>query len=198
MPKTTAPIGRPVSSTYKPQPINLVGPTCTEIGMNCLGDTQDTTYQITPNLPLDGGEIYAVVGTLGTETGNATYVGLSVNDSLLLKGVENISSDQLRGTALDYAGTVNNADKFYVYYLARDCSTVQDLTGGHCFSISPTALPLCSRPGSPDCHYLKIIQREYIRQGTQRGPDSTLTLAPRLIKFWRVQAYLPMVYGNDQ
>ena len=151
-----------------------------------------------PNLPLDGGEIYAVVGTLGTETGNATYVGLSVNDSLLLKGVENISSDQLRGTALDYAGTVNNADKFYVYYLARDCSTVQDLTGGHCFSISPTAIPLCSRPGSPDCHYLKIIQREYIRQGTQRGPDSTLTLAPRLIKFWRVQAYLPMVYGNDQ
>jgi len=79
-------------------PINLVGPLCTEIGMDCLGDTQDTTYQATPNLTLDRGEVYAVVGTLGTETGNATYVGLSVNDSLLLKGIDNISSNQLRAT----------------------------------------------------------------------------------------------------
>jgi hypothetical protein len=166
-------------------PINLVGPLCTQIGMNCLGDTQDTTYQGTPNLSLDDGEIYAVVGTLGTETGNATYVGLSVNESLMLKGVENISSDQLKGTALDYAGAVNNADKFYVYYFTRDCSDLQDLTGGHCFSISESAVPPCSDPASPTCAHLKLVQREYVRQGTQRGPDSTLTLLPRLIKLKR-------------
>jgi hypothetical protein len=178
-------------------PIGLVGPSCTGIGMDCLGDTQDTTYQATPNLTLDRGEVYAVVGTLGTETGNATYVGLSVNDSLLLKGIDNISSNQLRGTALDYAGTVVNAEKFYVYYFARDCAELQALTGGHCFSIPETSIPVCGVPGSADCHYLKLIQREYIRQGTQRGPDSTLTLQPMLSRFTRAKIYLPLAYRSE-
>jgi hypothetical protein len=178
-------------------PINLVGPQCTQIGMDCLGDTQDTTYQGTPNLSLDRGEVYAIVGTLGTETGNATYVGLSVNDSLLLKGIDNISSNQLRGTALDYAGIADNADKFYVYYFTRDCSELQALTGGHCFSIPDTSIPVCRVPGSPACHYLKLIQREYVRQGTQRGPDSALTLQPMLSRFTRARIYLPLVYQNE-
>jgi hypothetical protein len=178
------------------KPIDMVGPLCTPIGMNCLADTQDTTYQGTVNLSLDRGEVYAVVGTLGTETGNATYVGLSVNDGLLVKGIDNISSNQLRGTALDYAGTVDNAEKFYVYYFARYCSGLQTLTGGHCFSIPETSLPVCRIPGSRDCHYLKLVQREYIRQNTQRGPDSTALLQPILIKFWRAKIYLPLVYRN--
>lgn len=166
-------------------PINMVGPLCTGIGMNCLADTQDASYQGTANLSLDAGEIYAVVGTLGTETGNATYVSLSVNDSLMMKGIENVRGDQLRGSALDYAVTVNNAGKFYVYYFTRDCSALQALTGGHCFSISESVIPRCADPASGTCHYLKLIQREYIRQGTQRGPDSTLTLPPMVIKLKR-------------
>ena len=179
------------------KPIDLVGPLCTPIGMNCLADTQDTSYQGTVNLSLDRGEVYAVVGTLGTETGNATYVGLSVNDSLLLKGIDNISSNQLRGTALDYAGTVDNAEKFYVYYFARDCAEVQTLTGGHCFSIPETSIPVCRVPGSADCHYMKLIQREYIRLGTQRGPDSTAILQPLVIRFWRAKIYLPLVSRSE-
>ena len=166
-------------------PIHLVGPACTEIRMNCLGDTQDTTYQATTNLPLDQGEIYAVVGALGTETGNAVYVGLSVNDFGMLKGIGNIGSDTLKNTAMEYAGKVNNTDKLYVYYFTRDCTNLQTLTGGNCFSITETMIPSCSDPASPTCARLKLVQREYIHQGTQRGPDSTLTLPPRLIKLIR-------------
>lgn len=166
-------------------PINLVGPTCMGIGMNCLADTQDTTYQGTPNLSLDNGEIYAVVGTLGTETGNATYVGLSVNESLMVKGLANINSDQLKNTAIRYSGQVNNADKFYVYYFTRDCSDLKALTDGNCFAISDTMIQPCSDPTTQTCDYLKLIQREYIAKGTRRGPDSTLTLLPKLIKLKR-------------
>jgi len=158
-------------------PVNLVGPACTEIGMNCLGDTQDTTYQATFNLGLDAGEIYAVAGTLGTETGNAVYVGLSVNESAMLEGIENIENRILKNTATRYAGTVNNTDKLYVYYLTRDCSGLDDLTDGNCFSVSEDVIPVSD--------FFKLIQRLYIHSGTQRGPDSALTLPPRLIKLKR-------------
>ena len=158
-------------------PVNLVGPECTEIGMNCLGDTQDTTYQATFNLGLDDGEVYAVAGTLGTETGNAVYVGLSVNESTMLEGIENIEDRVLRNTASRYAGTVNNTDKLYVYYVTRDCSGLDDLTDGNCFSVSEDVIPVSD--------FFKLIQRLYIHRGTQRGPDSMLILPPRLIMLKR-------------
>jgi hypothetical protein len=163
-------------------PINLVGPECTEIGMNCIGDGQDTTYQMTPDFLLDTGYVYAVAGTLGTRTGNATYVGLSLNDSYLIKGVANIDSDRLRNTASAYAADLTNPSKFYLYYLARDCAAIDELTDGNCLAVSEEALPVCTDLSSPDCHPLKIIQREYISKGTGRGPESTLLLPPKLIR----------------
>lgn len=167
-------------------PINFVGPSCMQVGMNCLADTQDTTYQAAVgNLLLDDGEIYAVAGTLGTMTGNATYVGISINDSVTVEGVANVSSDELKDTALSYAGQVNNADKFYVYYFARDCSDLAALTDGHCLSITEAMIPLCSDPATQACHSVKIAQRDYVVPGTRRGPDPTLTLLPRLLKLKR-------------
>ena len=166
-------------------PMTLVGPDCTEIGMNCLGDTQDTTYQLGANLPLDNDEVYAVVGTLGTTTDNATYVGLSVNYSLTQKGVANINSEQLQDTALEFAGTVNNTDKYYVYYFTRDCSGLEALTGGHCLSVTEAMIPPCSAGATEPCGYVKLVQREYIRPGTQRGPDSNLILLPQILKMSR-------------
>jgi len=68
------------------------GPDCRQIGMNCLGDNQDASYFLFAPKPLDTGKVYAVVGTLATETGNGTYVGVSVNDASLLKGVLNLLS----------------------------------------------------------------------------------------------------------
>ncbi len=163
-------------------PINMVGPLCIPIGMNCLGDTQDTSYHGTSNQTLDNGEVYAVAATLGTVTGNATYVGLSVNESLMVKGLQNISSDTLENTAGSYAEQVNNTDKFYLYYFTRDCSGLEALTHGNCFSITEDMIPPCT---SQPCDYLKIAQRNYIAQGTERGPDPQKVLPPRLIKLKR-------------
>ncbi len=166
-------------------PMQLFGPRCMEIGMNCLGDTQDTTYQMSFNLPLDNDEVYAAIGTLGTATGNAKYVGLSVNYTLYKKGVENINGEVLNGTAIDYAGEVDNSEKLYVYYLTRDCSGLEPLTGGNCLSITEEMIPPCSPESSEPCGYAKIVQRDYIHPGTQRGPDSKQVLLPRLLKLQR-------------
>ena len=163
-------------------PVNLVGPECTEIGMNCIGDSQDTSYLMTPDFLLDNGYAYALAGTLGTRTGNATYVGLSINDSYLIEGVANIDSDRLRNTAGAYAAHLTNPSKFYLYYLARDCAAIDGLTDGNCFTVSTQQLPVCSDLDSSDCHPLKVIQREYVSKGTARGPDSTLLLPPKLIR----------------
>lgn len=163
-------------------PVDLVGPDCTKIGMNCIGDAQDTSYQMTPEFTLDSGSIYAVAGTLGTRTGNATYVGLSVNDSYLIKGVGNINSEQLRNTASAYTSVLGNPSEFYLYYVARDCSAISKQTNGNCISVTEDMVPVCSDPASPDCHHITLVQREYIKKGTERGPDSTLLLNPILIK----------------
>jgi hypothetical protein len=79
-------------------------PQCRGVGMNCLGDGQDASDFFAPGLLLDSGSVYAVVGTLGTATGNATYVGLSVNDMSKLKGVLNVRDTELAGSAASYAG----------------------------------------------------------------------------------------------
>jgi hypothetical protein len=165
-------------------PFNLVGNKCTDIGMNCLYDTQDTTYHSTQNLTLDNGEIYSVVGTLATETGNATYVGLSVNETLMVKGIVNVNNTLLKNTAVSYATTVSNTDKLYVYYFTRDCSGIEALTGGNCFSVTEDMIPACS--GSQTCDYMKLVQRRYIKPGTQRGPDPGPCLSPMVIKLKRV------------
>lgn len=163
--------------------VNLVGPECTKIGMNCIGDGQDSSYQMTSDFLLDTGYVYAVAGTLGTRTGNATYVGLSLNDSYLIKGIANIGSEQLRNTASAYAADLTNPSKFYLYYVARDCAAIDQLTDGNCFAVSDSedVLPVCTALDDLDCHPLKLMQRNYISKGTARGPDSTLLLPPKLI-----------------
>lgn len=76
-----------------------MGPLCIAAGENCLLDTQDTSYQPYGPMSLDNGEICAVAGTLGTETGNATYVGFDINQISVPKGAWNVSNDNLKGTA---------------------------------------------------------------------------------------------------
>jgi len=151
-------------------PLSQIGPSCRQIGMNCLGDGQDASYYYSTDLPLDHGEVYAMVGTLATETGNATYVGLGINESSKLLGVANVDDTALKGSAGSYASTVNQASKFYVYYLTRNCAGLQHLTGGNCLSITNDMVP----PGGN----FKLSLRDYVRPGTERGPDSTQLLKP--------------------
>jgi len=148
--------------------VDLVGPHCNNRGMNCLGDTQDTSYQGTLYLYLDNNEVYAAVGTLATETDNATYVSLSVYPASTLSGVGSIEHTHLKDTAKGYAEKVNNTDKLYVYYFARDCGDIPA-----CFSITKDMVPKGES--------FRLIQRNYIKPNTARGPDSTQTLSPVMV-----------------
>ena len=161
-------------------PFNLVGPKCDNIGMDCLADTQDASYQFRPGFWFDSGEVYAVVGTLGTATGNATYVSLGVNNTRLRLGAKNVDGTKLVGSVDPgwYPG-VGSADKLYVYYFTRDCQGLGDLTHGFCTSVEDTAFVI--PPGNP----ASFVERDYMAAGAQRGPDSTLTLPSRVLTLQR-------------
>jgi hypothetical protein len=134
--------------------------------MNCLGDTQDTDYQISQSLHIDDGQVIALLGTLATETGNATYVSLSVNWFPALVGVQNLSDLQLRGSAAPFAGALqHDARLFYVHYLARDCGGLHP-----CVEIPRKLVPVGET--------IKIIQRNYVVPGSRRGPEPTKLLNP--------------------
>lgn len=155
-------------------PIYLIGSLCNEYDQNCLGDNWDPAYQLLPPRSLEDGEIYAVAGTLGTETGNATYVGLSINQRSRLKGVQNIPNEDLEGTANGYSGEVGNTDKLFLIYFTRDCSGLKEITDDHCIEIPTTQIP------TGDLMVLAV--RDYIKPGTQRGPDSSLVLPSRVLQ----------------
>lgn len=159
------------------------GPHCRTVGENCLGDGQDASYFFMPPQPIDFGEVYAVLGTLGTETGNATYNGLSINDASLLKGVANVpdydadaQDRDLTGSADGYADEVANHDEFFVHYFTRDCDAIAGLTDGACTTITEEMVPLLtdvSAPGDPHLHgYFTAGLRSYVKPGTERGPNT--------------------------
>ena len=155
-------------------PIRGIGRDCREIGENCAGDNWDASYFIAGARPLDSGEVYALVGTLGTQTGNATYVALSVNNLEKLAGVINVSDPELKGSARAYSRSVRNHSKFFVHYLTRNCARIRDLTDGECTSVDRTVLPRGVKFAS--------VVREYLAPGTRRGPDPTKLLKPRIIE----------------
>ncbi|MFA6002165.1 MAG: hypothetical protein WC828_08685 [Thermoleophilia bacterium] len=155
-------------------PINDIGPSCRQIGMNCIADGQDTPYYYSSDLPLDHGEIYAVADTLATETGNATYVSIGINDSSKLLGVASVDDPALKGSAGAYASTVNNTDKLFVYFLTRNCAGLENLTDGKCLSITNDMVP----PGVS----IKLSLRDYVFPGTARGPDSAQLLKPTVVR----------------
>jgi hypothetical protein len=161
------------------------GPHCRTIGENCLGDGQDASYFFMPPQPIDAGQVYAVIGTLGTQTGNATYNGLSINDASLLKGVANVPDydpdspdSDLQGSADGYAGVVANHDKLFVHFFSRDCDAIDGLTDGACTTITETMVPRMtdvSAPGDPHQHgFFTAGLRSYIKPGTARGPNTVL------------------------
>jgi len=161
-------------------PFNLVGPLCDNIGMDCLGDTQDASYQFLGGFGFDNNEVYAVVGTLGTATGNATYVSLGINNFKLRLGAANVDGTKLVGSADPawYPG-VPNLDKLYVYYFTRNCEGLKDLTHGFCLSVQDTELVV------PYGVKTSLVERDYMAVGTQRGPDSKFTLPSVVITFQR-------------
>lgn len=154
---------------------DLVGQHClgypdpTRGPMDCLGDTQDADYQFSPSMHIDDGEVIAVVGTLATETGNATYASLSVNWFPMLVGVQNISDPALAGTAAPFAAALQHDSRyFYVHYVARDCAGLE-----HCTEVPRNLVPTGE--------IIKVIQRNYVNPGSTVGPEPTKMLNPLYI-----------------
>ena len=153
--------------------------------MNCLAPKEDAAYFMGPRLPLPDDRVYAVVGALGTQTGNATYVGLGLNSSVTQLGFDNIDDDTLAGTADGY--DVPNHDRFFLQYFARDCTGLEALTAGsHCYAIGDQ-LPDCTDPADLTCAMLVLSVRNYLLPGSQRGPAPELTLNPLVIPLRRPQ-----------
>ena len=141
----------------------------------CLGDNQDDEPQISGGTyNLDDDQVIAVIGTLGTKTGNATYTSLSVNWFPELVGVVNRDDPVLEESAKDFKNALSDPElytKFYVYYFARDCSGLYPW----CQEIPRTLVP---RGGT-----IKILQRDYINPGSMRAPDPHKILEPVTIEF---------------
>jgi hypothetical protein len=149
--------------------------------MNCLGDGQDADYQISGGTyQLDDDQVIAVVGTLGTKTGNATYTSLSVNWFPQLVGVANRDDPVLEESAKKFKDKLANPDlytKFYVYYFARDCTGLYPW----CHEIPRTLIPRGDT--------IKFVQRNYVNPpsklypNSRRGPDPRKILNPVSIEF---------------
>jgi len=154
----------------------MVGPLCDDNGMDCLAVSQDGTYQFRP-VHFDN-TVYAVAGTQGTATGNATYVSLRVNNIKYRAGVLNVEGSQLVGSAEFYPG-VNNLDKLYVYYFPRDREGLEALTHGYCTSVEASEWVI------PSGGRATFVERDYVKKGTQRGPDSTQTAPPMVLPLQR-------------
>jgi len=153
-------------------PVNMVGPECMQTGENCLGDNPDASYQLFGPMTLNNREAYAVAGTLGTETGNATYVGVGINQVPVMKGVANLFDKDLRNTADKYKNDVENTDKFFLYYFTWNCSDLGFDENGPCLSLQNFL---------PEDTELAISIRNYIKPDTQRGPDSAFVLPSRVL-----------------
>ncbi len=159
--------------------------------MNCQADQQEAGLFFSGLRSLDSGQVVAFIGTLATETGNATYVGLSANDPSMMAGVANVLDTDfyglkgLKGSADSYAGDpydVKNTDKFFVHFFTKDCAVLKDVPGGE-ENCSPTVgvQPALGDPALRGMFMFGI--RDYIAPGTARGPDPSMLLAPRLLTF---------------
>lgn len=176
-----------VAELMWPDGLDTIGQHCLARPMNCLGDNQDDSFRISPTISLDPGavvpdevvqgDVVAVVGTLATATDNATYVSLAINSSPLAVSFDNLTNLDLAGTASEFKESVDNTDKFYVYYLSRDCTGL-----GYCREIPESVIPFGG--------YIKLTERNYVRPGTETGraPDAAQMLTPSVIILSRPSA----------
>jgi hypothetical protein len=168
--------------------IGWTAPYCRTINSWC-GDQTDAGLFGTKPLPLDSGEVYAVVDALATETGNATYVGLSVNEASRHFSPAGVTDAALKGSANGYAGLIEDSEKFFVHYFTRDCKVLEGLPGlpASCTEISPDMVPqkedttVDGHPALRGMFWPGL--REYIAPGTAHGPDTSKLLRPRILTF---------------
>lgn len=184
----------PPAASFMADPLRdfgWAGPYCRKIDMWC-GDQTDAGLFYTGSLALDSGQVYAVVDTLATETGNATYVGMSINDASTYLAPSGVTDAALKGSADGYATTVNNTDKFFVHYFTRDCTQLRAYLlpanrPGDCTEIDEHMVPKegsANTVGDPTLFGLFWVGiRNYTLPGSARGPDTAGMLTPRILTF---------------
>lgn len=175
--------------------IGLNGQDCIKNGMNCLGDTRDTdTYRVAQKTFLDNdAQVLAVVGVDHTNTGNASYVSLSINAADQLRGVAAVSqtnerlgflTGQLRDSASRFLQQQGRQLKrnyrhltgdLYVHFFSRDCTGL-----AFCTVISQDPVT-----GIPKGDALTIMQRAYIVPGQKRGANPENLVSPLLLQLSR-------------
>ena len=98
------------------------------------------------------------VGVTDTTRYSDPIVSLSPNWIPPLDGVLNVSDVDLEGSASAFAEMINNTEKLYIHYFARDCTYLPN-----CHEITKDMIP---QDGE-----LKLVQRDYVVPGSTRGPD---------------------------
>lgn len=147
-------------------------------GTNLLGEIRDTTYLSTDlfNLADDPGEFVIVYGLNHDMTKKATYSNFSVYGDKLKIGITGRNSEDLYNTACDLLPGDPNADKFYIFKLARDCGSDPE---SECLKIKPSINCPALDPDDP---YF-IAFRAYLEKETGTGPIWTELIYDRAIKF---------------
>jgi hypothetical protein len=183
----------PPASSFLADPLRdfgWAGPYCRKVGLWC-GDQPEAGLFYTGPLPLDSGEVHAVVSTLATETGNATYVGLSVNVAATYLSPGGLVDAQLLGSADAYAN-VNNSQKFFVHFFTRRCDALGELLPAErpwdCTELDESIVPAQGSTALGDPALFGLFWagiRDYIAPGTARGPDTSKLLRPRVLTFKR-------------
>lgn len=78
-----------------------------------------------------------------------------------------------------YGVEVSHTGDFYLYHFTRDGSGLEDLTDGNCFVLPAT------RERIPSGEHVGFSVRDYIKPGTERGPDSSLVLPSMMLQLKR-------------
>ena len=168
------------------------GPYCRHFNMNCDGDNSNAALFGEKPLPLDSGQVYALVDSLATQTGNATYVGVSVTDASTFFSPVSLLDTMLTGSADGYAGIVKDTGKFFVHYFTRDCSVLEPLLGktGVEHDCTPITYQMVPKQGNnaalgdPSLHGMFVLGiRDYVLPGATLGPESSKLLRPRVLSF---------------
>lgn len=87
---------------------------------NAKGDNRDAMYLMTPEFTLNSDEDFVVVyGVNHTTTGKALYSNAVLYAKPMLNGVTSVYDSLFEGSAKAYLGDDEDADKYYVYKMAR-------------------------------------------------------------------------------
>ncbi|MBN1289715.1 MAG: hypothetical protein JXA49_08780, partial [Actinobacteria bacterium] len=143
---------------------------------DALGENRDTTYLATDPFILseDPDDFVIVFGVNHKAAGKATYCNFGVYGIKLNNGVGAVSNHDFTGTAEEYLPGNPNADKLYVWKVARHASGDKD-----CLEV-PFGIGAAGIDLDTQCF---IGYRAYVEPSTRVGPFWSELVLDRAIKF---------------